>query len=145
MEPYSLRNVIINDFDQIFKLLKQLWPNKTLHYENMKVMFTRNLQAPNQRYICAEVSSKIIGFCSLTVKNNLWQQTFLGNIDEFVVDESHRGRGVGSKLLDRITEIAKSEGCVRIELDSAFHREKAHEFYKNLGFESRAYLFTKPL
>lgn len=30
----------------------------------------------------------------------------------------------------------------RVELDSGFQREKAHEFYLKLGFEKRAYLFS---
>jgi GNAT superfamily N-acetyltransferase len=145
MEPISIRNVSIADFEQIFELLEQLWPNKTLYFEGMKDMFSLNLQAPNQHYICAEIPSKIIGFCSLTIKNNLWQQAFLGNIDELVVDENYRGKGVGKALLDKIIEIAKSHGCVRVELDSGFHREKAHAFYRSLGFESRAYMFSKPI
>jgi glucosamine-phosphate N-acetyltransferase len=145
MESLSIRRVTIADFDSILELLKQLWPNKTLDTEGMKEMFSRNLQVPNQHYICAETESKIIGFCSLTIKNNLWQQAFLGNVDELVVDENFRGKGVGRTLLDKIIEIAKSQGCVRIELDSGFHREKAHAFYRSLGFESRAYLFSKPI
>jgi glucosamine-phosphate N-acetyltransferase len=33
----------------------------------------------------------------------------------------------------------------RVELDSAFHRKQAHRFYEQLGFENRAYLFSKAL
>jgi hypothetical protein len=33
----------------------------------------------------------------------------------------------------------------RLELDSAFHRTNAHAFYDKLGFEKRAYLFTKEI
>jgi len=30
-------------------------------------------------------------------------------------------------------------------LDSAFHTTIAHEFYERLGFEKRAYLFSKEI
>jgi hypothetical protein len=31
-------------------------------------------------------------------------------------------------------------GCIRVELDSAFHRDLVYQFYESLGFEKRAYL-----
>jgi len=91
------------------------------------------------------VKLNIIGFCSLTIKNNLWQAGNLGHIDELIVDDNYRGKGVGSKLMDEITRIAKENQCKRIELDSAFHRKEAHRFYENEGYENRAYLFSKEI
>jgi hypothetical protein len=40
---------------------------------------------------------------------------------------------------------ARRQGCKRIELDSAFHRAQAHALYEDLGFEKRAFLFSKVL
>lgn len=140
-----IRDVTPGDFDQVFGLLKQLWPGKELDYPGMKEMFDHNLQSPQQFYIVALYGPQVVGFCSLTVKHNLWQQGFLGNVDEMVVEEGYRSQGIGKKLMLRITEIAKANKCRRIELESSFHREKAHVFYKELGFEQRAYLFSKPL
>jgi len=62
-----------------------------------------------------------------------------------VVDESCRGTGIGSSLLEKASDIARLSGCKKIELDSGFPREKAHKFYEKLGFEKRAYLFSKDL
>lgn len=87
----------------------------------------------------------MIGFAPLTIKNNLWQAGNLGHIDELVVDQEHRGAGIGTTLLHEIIAAAKQRDCVRVELDSAFHREKAHKFYKRNGFDNRAYLFSKEL
>jgi len=94
---------------------------------------------------CAVEGDRVIGFCSLTLKSNLWQAGYLGHIDELIVDEQHRGRGIGRSLLNAIIEAAVKNGCSRIELDSAFHRKDAHKFYETQGFENRAYLFSKVL
>ena len=145
MESHSIRPVEPDDFNSVFGLLEQLWPDKVLDYKAMKEMFTKNLHQPYQHYVCAVEDSQIIGFCSITIKNNLWQQALLGNVDELVVDERYRGRGVGKSLLDYITGYAIRKGCKRIELDSGFHREEAHQFYENLGFKKRAFMFTKSL
>jgi GNAT superfamily N-acetyltransferase len=140
-----IRDVANRDFDQVFGLLKQLWSYKELDYEDMKKMFDHNLQSPDHFYIVALYGPQVVGFCSLTVKHNLWVQGFLGNLDEMIVEESYRGQGIGGKLVKRITEIAKEKNCKRLELESSFHREEAHKFYEELGFEKRAYLFSKEL
>jgi glucosamine-phosphate N-acetyltransferase len=90
-------------------------------------------------------NENVAGFCSLTIKNNLWQAGYLGHIDELVVSKGKRGLGIGSALLAAIIGIAKEVGCSRVELDSAFHRAEAHGFYEQQGFEKRAYLFSRSL
>ena len=50
--------------------------------------------------IVAESLDQIVGFCSLTIKNNLWQAGNLGHIDELVVDEKYRGQRIGIQLID---------------------------------------------
>jgi len=62
-----------------------------------------------------------------------------------VVDEKHRGKGYGTMLIKESIKDSKDKGLKRLELDSAFHREQAHEFYLKLGFEKRAFLFSYPL
>ncbi len=87
----------------------------------------------------------MIGFGSLTVKNSLWQAGPIAYVDELVVDEAHRGCGVGTRLLEELISLARLRGCRRIELDSALHREAAHRFYERHGFDNRAFVFSKPL
>lgn len=140
-----IQDVDIEYFNDIFELLKQLWPNNRLDYHKMQKVFDDNLKSDYKRLICAMINNQIIGFCSLTIKDNLWQQGLLGNVDELVVDEKFRGQGIGRKLMEAITDIAIKEGCVQLELDSALHRKQAHKFYNNLGFMTRAYLFSKRL
>ena len=122
-----------------------MWPDQQLNMTNMKDVFGKGVDSENQYYLCAEKGGVIVGFCSLAVKNNLWQQGKLGHIDEIVVEETFRGNGIGKELLNRISQTARTLGCKRIELDSAHHRKEAHEFYEKNGFENRALLFSKTL
>jgi ribosomal protein S18 acetylase RimI-like enzyme len=126
-------------------LLRQLWPDQQLDVAALEKLFGRALNSDSQVYLCAINGTKVVGFASLTIKNNLWRAANLRHIDELIVDEKHRGSGLGTQLLQEIIEHARRRGCVRVELDSSFHRKMAHAFYERNGFENRAYLFSKRL
>lgn len=142
---FNIREAELTDFNSVFLLLRQLWPNLDLNYEELEEVFRRAVNSDNQWLIVVNLENQIIGFCSLSIKNSLWQTGSLGHIDELVVDEKQRGKGFGRALIRAVTDIARKNGCKRIELDSAFHRQKAHDFYESLGFENRAYKFSKKL
>lgn len=139
------RQCTASDFTEVYRLLKQLLPGENLDKDALQHVFMKAVVSDSQYYLCAEKNGKIVGFCSLTVMNNLWQQGNLGHIDELVVDSEYRKKGVGEGLLTRICKIAREMTCGRIELDSAYHRIEAHRFYQKHMFEDRAILFTKIL
>lgn len=56
-----------------------------------------------------------------------------GRIGRMAVLESWRGRGVGSVMLERLIEIARSRGLQQVELHSQVH---ACDFYQRHGFEA---------
>jgi ribosomal protein S18 acetylase RimI-like enzyme len=139
----KIRRLTINDLDALIKLLQQLWIDKSIDKNAVKKVIEKGLTNEHQVYICATDNEDLVGFCSLTIKNNLWVSTNLGNVDELVVDSKYRKQGIGKLLMNEIEKIALTYNCKRLELDSAFHRTIAHNFYEQIGFEKRAYLFTK--
>ncbi len=133
------------DFDGVLALLRQLWPDQPLDRDALRAVYDRALASDSQVYLCAREGERVIGFGSLTMKNNLWQAGYLGHVDELVVDGGSRGQGAGARLLEELLARARERGCRRVELDSAFHREGAQRFYEGKGFEKRAVLFTRRL
>jgi glucosamine-phosphate N-acetyltransferase len=140
-----IRQCTAADCDDVAALLGQLWPGTPLDLDALRSTFERALASSCQLYVCAEFDLKVVGFGSLTTKSALSNMASIGYVDEMVVDEGHRGRGIGSQILDHLTAWARDHGCDRIELDSAFHREAAHAFYERRGFRSYAYLYSKSL
>jgi glucosamine-phosphate N-acetyltransferase len=130
------------DFDEVVFLLRQLWPDKAIDTQSLKTVYEQALLSKNQKYLCAVENNEVVGFGSLTINNNLWQEGNLGHIDEIIVDSNSRGQGIGRQLLSELINLAKEMKCKRIELDTAFHRKEAHRFYEQQGFEKRAYLFS---
>jgi len=58
-------------------------------------------------------------------------------IEDVVVDESARGKGVGEALVNECISVARKRGARVIELQSAPWREAANQMYPRLGFELR--------
>lgn len=116
-----------------------MWPDKPIDPDAVKVLIENGLKSHDQAYLCAVENGEPIGFCSLTVRNNLWLEAKSGQVDELVVDARHRDRGVGRLLMEEIEKVARNFGCRRLDLESAAHRTPAHEFYRGLGFEKTEY------
>lgn len=142
---FQTRHCRPEDFSQIVELLRQLWPEKHLDTAALRIVFERALASELQVYLCVTRGQRIVGFGSLSLKNNLWQEGYLGHVDELIVDREVRGSGIGTRLLEDLVAAARQRHCRVVELDSAFHREQAHEFYQRHGFQSRALLFSKAL
>ncbi len=58
-------------------------------------------------------------------------------IEDVVVDEAARGRGVGEALNRAAIERARSEGATTVDLTSRPSREAANRLYRRLGFQER--------
>ncbi len=131
------------DFDRIIDLFMQLWPGKSLNSDKLLNVFQRMKASDDYELLCAVKDDQLVGFASLAVLQNFWQEGLIMYITTMVVDQKHRGSGIGKSLIDRITEIAKEKGCAKIELESALHRVDAHSFYEKMGFEKRSWFFSK--
>ncbi len=142
---FSVREAVHDDFEHVYPLFEQLWPNKELNKNDLEKVFKRGVDSHNDVLLCALLDGEIIGFCAYAIMNNLWQEGYISYIYAMVVDEKLRGKGFGSKLIAEAINKSRSQGMKRVELDSGFQREKAHKFYEKLGFEKRAFLFSYTL
>jgi glucosamine-phosphate N-acetyltransferase len=141
----EIRKCTENDFDEMLVLFRQLWPDKPIDTNALREVYKAAVSSGLRTYIAAVSGEELVGLVSLSIKTSLWQEGFVGHIEELVVHEKARGQGVGTKLLKYVFESARDHGCKRIELDSAFHRKDAHKLYEQLGFKTRAFLFSMEL
>ena len=65
--------------------------------------------------------------------NNLHDRPF-GFMEDVYVDESLRGQGFGTKLVDQIIQLAKENNCYKLIATSRHSRPKVHDLYLRLGF-----------
>jgi ribosomal protein S18 acetylase RimI-like enzyme len=58
-------------------------------------------------------------------------------IEDVVVDNEARGRGVGEALTASAVNLAKQRGAKTVDLTSRQSREAAHRLYEKAGFHVR--------
>jgi ribosomal protein S18 acetylase RimI-like enzyme len=59
-------------------------------------------------------------------------------IEYVVVDEKQRSKGIGKIMMEYCLARAKEAGCYKVILTSDKRRDRAHKFYRSIGFESSA-------
>ncbi len=86
---------------------------------------------PNRLFECivAKFQNKVIGFALYYTSYSTWKGACL-YLEDFLVTESMRGKGIGKLLFDEVYGIAKKRGVGRFEWQVLDWNEPAINFYK---------------
>src|SRR5437660_1168017 len=69
------------------------------------------------------------------MRNDLHDAPF-GLLEDVYVDESQRGGGLATRLVQEVIAAAREAGCYKLIATSRTSRPKVHELYQRLGLES---------
>lgn len=97
------------------------------------------------RVVVAELEDGVVGLAHLHASPTIEHERPVAKIGALVVDESHRGEGIGHALLDELEAEARARRCSLLFLNAAERREEAHAFYRQIGLEENGRRFTKQL
>jgi GNAT superfamily N-acetyltransferase len=86
----------------------------------------------------------IAGLTGYWIGSKLWCGKYL-ELDNVVVAEAYRSKGVGKLLFDFMEKRAKDENCTMLSLDSYTSNFKAHKFFYGQGFVPRGFHFINIL
>ena len=136
-----------NDIDAIQSLLMQV---ERIHYNGRPdifreggVKFTEDelktlLEDESRPVFCAVVDGHVVGYVFCIIgrisDNPMLRDAKTLHLEDVCVDESCRGTGVGSELIEFVKSYAKENGFTRIDLDVWEFNDRAREFYIKHGF-----------
>ncbi|MEU5562862.1 GNAT family N-acetyltransferase [Micromonospora musae] len=103
---------------------------------------TRLVAWPGNRLLVARVDGRIMG--TLTLVTFPIPTGLRAWIEDVVVDEAARGRGVGAALTQEAVRLATADGARTVDLTSRPSRAAANRLYERLGFslrDSKVYRF----
>ena len=131
-----IRSVQVKDAGQIRDLCHQaLGYDSTL--EKVAAQIDK-FNSPVSDHFCfvyeEDQTGNILGYVEAEVYESLYSDAGL-NILGLAVFPSAQGRGIGSRLMERVEDLAKSKHYAFIRLNSASHRKEAHVFYERIGYE----------
>lgn len=119
MIKYSISKKV--DYNRLISLFNQVgWNDKTQDINRLQSMVENS-----QIVVIAWDAEIMIGFARCTT-----DYVFNGQINNVVVDENYRGKGIGKALINNILDINKE---VTFVLRGDIENEG---FYKTLGFEN---------
>ncbi len=95
----------------------------------------RIVAEPGTTLFVARDAGRIVGI--LTLAAFLIPTAYRAWIEDVVVDEAARGKGVAAALVRAALDRAADLGCRTVDLTSRPDREAANRLYARLGFETR--------
>ena len=87
----------------------------------------RRMAAQRYRLLGAWRGDEPLALAGYRLDENLIYGSFL-YVDDLVTHESSRGRNLGARLLDALTESARRAGCAKLVLDTGLSNALAQRF-----------------
>lgn len=147
VDTLMLREATAADLPAVLALYAQpgLDDGEVLSPEAARDVFAQFARYPNYRLFvaCDADSGAVLGSYALLVMHNLAHMGTPSAIaEDVVVDQAHRSRGIGKRLMDHAIAQARAAGAYKLALSSNQKRTRAHAFYDALGFERHGFSFV---
>ena len=127
---------IKNYADAVLDALNDLLPQLSSSTERLtEHELLEIIQSDKTHLLIAEEDDRYIG--SLTLVLFRIPSGTRARIEDLVVQETARGKGVGRSLVQKAIEMADALGAEAVDLTTHPSREAANTLYKKLGFEIR--------
>lgn len=140
-----IRNYRPEDMEEMAALMLDLgYPTTT---EQMKSRIDRLGQSNENVTLVATTQDKVVGMIGFRYLYYYEADGFVVHINVLVTKSEYQGQGVGKQLIAYTEQRAREQGANALYLTSGMkpERERAHTFYRNLGFQTTGYRFVKPL
>lgn len=94
------------------------------------------LDDKSEHLLLLEQDESLVGYLRIVPAGIKFDECSLGRI---VINQKHRGRGIGKKLVQRGIEIVYKSDFRTIRIEAQAHLEK---FYKSIGFQTVSNIYS---
>ncbi len=96
-------------------------------------------------FIVAEEGGQIIGFADMWAYPEYQHAGISGYLHNIYISPDHRGKGIGSAMVDDIIAECKRRECIAIHIPVLPKNTEAIEFYKKKGIDEVLYMMETRL
>jgi GNAT superfamily N-acetyltransferase len=112
--------------------------------KTLYVVQSREVSGSGVRISISEKEEEVGHTFVYVLQNDLHKEPF-GFLEDVFVEESHRGKGWGTKLVELAIDEAKRRGCYKLIGTSRSERCVVHQMYEKMGFSERGKEFRMDL
>lgn len=127
-----VRNATPDDFNRCFPLLEQLYHGDI--GSNFKGVFNKFARGKRSCVMVAERHGKTLGVLIGNYHLDIDWEGKVAKIQALIVEEKHRKKGIGKKLVQHFIEKAKRNGCCAVRSRINRKNKNARLFHEKLGF-----------
>jgi len=121
---------LISQLAQVSEIKKEF---SYQHFERMLIeMQSRPDMYANYVYV---LDGKVIGFVSVVFYQTFFHKVGTAQVNELVVDEQFRGKGIGQALMKTAEQEARHRGMDELEVGTESNNLTAQKFYRKYGFD----------
>jgi len=133
----KIRKADLKDFNKIDSLSEELLGNSV---GDRKEMFGTALK--NDDYLClvAEMNKEVVGFVDMWAFPDVSHGAYLAQVQNLVVAEIMRGKGVGTRLIEEIIGVFRKRRYHELHVWTEKKNKSAIRLYKRLGFRKEQLL-----
>lgn len=146
MEDVDIRIAREEELGQIIALYNMIWPKGSapLSRKVGENIFHHVREHPDDEMYVAEHKGRLVGTFTLLLRKAR-DGTKECVVENIVIHPKYRRRGIGSRIVDFVTEHCREIGCPRLTITSREKSDESRAFYDALGFESHGFGFTKKI
>ncbi len=138
----NIRPAVRADLPELIELMKALTitvseaeSNGASTLADYEKVFEEIERDPKHHLLVVEVDGKLIGSGDVLIVPNLSHRALpWAVIENVIVEENMRRRGIARELVMYMIGLARRSGCYKIGLSSDKRRTGAHRLYESLGF-----------
>lgn len=127
-----------SDIEELVDLLTKLFEQEAEFKPNpdsqrrglMKIILNMDIGV----ILVAKEDKKILGMVNLLFTESTALGSRVAILEDMIVSNTSRGKGIGSLLIDHAIQVATDLGCKRITLLTDVENTKAQVFYQKKGF-----------
>ncbi len=133
----QIRRTRPDDFLKVQTLLTQLMPGPP---QGRQAMWDELGSYPDYGAWVAEVDDTLAGFLDMFVFPDVAHGAPIAIINNLIVGESFRGRGLGMRLLHAAVDHCSRKRAAEVHVWTDFDNTRAIRLYQSVGFAERALL-----
>lgn len=134
-----IRGACNTDLDAMVELLSELFTieddfiiDREKHARGLSLLLT----SESGYILVAEVDAHVVGMITVQTLISTAAGSRVGLIEDFIVTESMRSRGIGKALFSALIQMSEDLGYARVALGADHRNTRALSFYRSQGFST---------